>query len=107
VTVLGDANRLHPARGDDRHELEPAVRTDAQARDPIAAGIDRDYIATVTRDLKRALRREPRSRAGSPRVERRTGEGSELSVGLAGEGGDRVVAGGVVVDVHVSGVARR
>src|SRR5205814_6767609 len=62
VAVNGDAHRAGAARRDraavDR--LERAVAVDAQCRELVAAGVDRDHEAPVRSDLDRALRREDR-----------------------------------------------
>ncbi|MGZ4165832.1 MAG: hypothetical protein ACXVFO_04435 [Solirubrobacteraceae bacterium] len=54
----GDADRLVAAGGDRgaRDRREPAVRTDPQLRDLVAAGVDGEELTSTRNDLERPLR---------------------------------------------------
>ena len=89
-----DAHRRDPAR---RHELtgqhrNPA-RGDAQDRDLVAVGVDRQQVLSVRSYLGRALGGEARA----PGAERGVGKRGKGAVGVPGEPVDGIGRSGVAV----------
>ena len=98
-----DAHRRDPARGyrlADQHRH--AVGGEAQHRDLVAAGVDRQQVPAVCSYLDRALGGQARAQARAAGAERRARERGERAVGVPGEPVDGIGRGGVAVDVGVT-----
>jgi hypothetical protein len=98
-----DADRLDPARG---HRLATehrhAARGDAQDRDLVAAGVDRQQVAAIGGGLDRALGGQAGAQPRAAGRERGAGQRGDRAVGVPGEPVDGVGGGGVAVDVGVA-----
>src|SRR5207237_10180422 len=102
VAVNGDADRGRAVRGHWTlvHEVERAGGLDPQDRDLVAGRVNGQDVAAIAGELDRAGRADGAAGPSAACVERRARRRAEAAIGVAIEPGDRVVAGGVVVDVE-------